>query len=192
MPCLYCLKKKEHCVPQAAAPKTGVIFVNTSASPLGARNSRPFAQTISTVQKFTSAPSICSNVSQEKSSLFIKHFFSNFLVRNDFGGNLDLDTIISEFQKSPSLYHASIAVGALDLSYKFALPSMPEKKGAELGALTAYRTSVLDFQKDIGSKRIQQSDASLWTTFFLGLFEVQVTYLILRIFGSSDTTIANV
>ena len=179
MPCLYCVKKKDQCVPQAAAPRTGVIFVNTSASPSGARNSRPFAQTISTVQKFVSAPSICSNVPQEKSSLFIKHFFSNFLVRNDFGGNLDLDTIIGEFQKSPSLYHASIAVGALDLSYKLALPSTSEKKGAELGALTAYRASVLDFQKDIGSKRIQQSEASLWTTFFLGLFEVQVTHLIL-------------
>lgn len=180
MPCLYCVKKKEQCIPQAAAPRTGAIFVNTSStSPSGARNSRPSAQTISTIQQFASAPSICSNVPQEKSSLFIKHFFSNFLGRNDFGGNLDLGTIISEFQKSPSLYHASIAVGALDLSYKLALPSTSEKKGAELGALMAYRTSVLDFQRDIGSKRIQQSDASLWTTFFLGLFEVQVTRLIL-------------
>jgi hypothetical protein len=70
------------------------------------------------------------------------------------------------------LYHASVAVGALDLSKKHYSCSTAESRDAGVRALTAYRTSVLGFQKDIENNSIQQSDASLWTTFFLGLFEL--------------------
>lgn len=115
---------------------------------------------------------ICSTVSNKRSNLFIKHFFTAFLVKNEFGGSLDLDTIIAQFQNSSSLYHATIAVGALDLSKKNLLPSPTEARGARLGALTAYRTSIHDFQTDIKNNTIHQSNASLWTTFFLGLFEL--------------------
>lgn len=120
----------------------------------------------------TSILKLYSAVPLESSNVFIGHFFSGFLAANDFGGSLDLDTVISQFQSSPSLYYASIAVGALDLSNK--LPQVPavERKDARVGALNAYRTSIVSVQKDLNNSDIRQSDASLWTTFFLGLFEL--------------------
>jgi hypothetical protein len=178
VPCLYCVRKKQECVPQAAAPKSAAVFVNSSVLSSG-RQDTPAFQTISAIRSHACEPTICSNVPLDKSSIFTKHFFKTFLATNDFGGTLDLDTIIGQFQKSPSLYHASIAVGALDLSKKGLLRSAVEVRDTKVGALTAYRTSVVDFQRDIESRAIQQNDASLWTTFFLGLFEVQFPILLL-------------
>lgn len=117
-------------------------------------------------------PTLSSSPVQNTTSPFTNHFFTAFLLRNDFAGvSLDLDTITSQFQSTPSLYHASIAVGALDLGNTFTY-STSEKKAARLEALTSYRASVINFQTEIQCTSIKQSDACLWTTFFLGLFEV--------------------
>jgi hypothetical protein len=127
-------------------------------------------------------PRICPKVQEDNLSLFSNNFFSHFLVRNDFGATLDLGTIISQFQKSPSLYHASIAVGALDMSRR---PLAHIKsKDAALSALTAYHTSITIFQTEIEGKNVCLNDINLWTTLFLGLFEVSepsLTQTILRI-----------
>jgi hypothetical protein len=127
-------------------------------------------------------PRICPKVREDNLSLFSNNFFSHFLVRNDFGATLDLGTIISQFQKSPSLYHASIAVGALDMSRR--LLSHIKSKDAALSALTAYHTSITIFQTEIEGKNVCLNDINLWTTLFLGLFEVSepsLTQTILRI-----------
>lgn len=170
-PCLYCTKKKQRCVPQAAAPKTDAIFVNASTAPsVGNNNILAVVQKNLAIENPTLT--LCSGVPPDKSIGFVKHFFCAFLVTNDFGGGLDLDTIIAEFQNSSSLYHALVAVGALDLSKKLLLSSASKVRDARVGALTAYRSSIISFQKDIESEGVRQSDASLWTTFFLGLFEL--------------------
>jgi len=105
-------------------------------------------------------------------SQFTNHFFTTFLVKNDFAGvKLDLETIITEFQSTPSFYHAAVAVGAIDLGYP--LPSSLSPKGAAmLEAIKAYRASIVEFQKEINCTGSRESSAFLWTTFFLGLFEV--------------------
>ena len=166
-PCLYCLKKKQKCVPQAAAAVSEAVFVNTSSLPPGGIDVSLRGKGI---QKRT--PKLCSNVPQDKSCSFMRYFFSGFLVRNDFGGPLDLDSITAHSRSSSSLYHASIAVGALDLSRKTYLCSAAELKDARMGALTAYRSSISSFQKDLETEGFLQGEASLWTTFFLGLFEL--------------------
>jgi hypothetical protein len=127
-------------------------------------------------------PRTCPKVREDNLSLFLNNFFSHFLVRNDFGATLDLGTIISQFQKSPSLYHASIAVGALDMSRRPL--SHIKSKDAALSALTAYHTSITIFQTEIEGKNVCLNDINLWTTLFLGLFEVSepsLTQTILRI-----------
>ena len=166
-PCLYCLRKKQECIPQAAAARLDAVFVNTSSLA-----SEGIVASLSDkgVKNRPTTPS--SMAPQHKLNLFIRHFFSGFLVENEFGGSLDLDTITAHFQSSSSLYHASIAVGALDLSRKTHLCSAVELKDARVGALTAYRTSISSFRKDIETEGVLQGDASLWTTFFLGLFEL--------------------
>jgi hypothetical protein len=83
---------------------------------------------------------------------------------------------MSEFQRSPSMYHASIALGALDLSRKKLLTVPLERRDAAVGALTAYHTSIAQLKTEIVSNSVPR-DVSLWTTFYLGLFEVGQQYL---------------
>lgn len=74
------------------------------------------------------------------------------------------------------MYHASIALGALDLSRR-PVPILPlEGKDAAVGALTAYHTSITKLKAEIVSNNTPR-DVNLWTTFFLGLFEVGNRYL---------------
>lgn len=103
------------------------------------------------------------------SDQFINHFFTSFIARNGFGVDIDLTTIISQFQHSSSLYHVSVAVGALDLSMQ-----NPSKKST-FHALQSYRASVTNFQSELQRPGFLQSDDGLWTTFFLGLFEVKIS-----------------
>ena len=152
-------------------PKAGPVFVNLSAAPAAGGTFLPVVQTSPIIQ--TPPHRLCSKVPLDKSIQFVKHFFSAFLATNDFGGELDLDTIIGQSQISSSLHHALIAVGALDLSKKRQFCRVVEVKSARLDALKAYRTSIIDFQTEIGSRELQKSAANLWTTLFLGLFEVQ-------------------
>ncbi|KAH1597687.1 hypothetical protein KXX16_009425 [Aspergillus fumigatus] len=78
---------------------------------------------------------------------------------------------MSGFQRSPSMYHASIALGALDLSRKTLLAIPLERKDAAVGAITAYHTSISELKIEIVSNSVPP-DVNLWTTFFLGLFEL--------------------
>lgn len=111
-------------------------------------------------------------VKQPKYINYIGYFFSVFIVRNDFsGGSLDMDGIVANFQSSPSLYHAAIAVGALHTS-KETLSSLKERRVATVIALSSYKSSLVSFQEEIQLRDIKKNDAALWTTLFLGLFEV--------------------
>ncbi|GAQ09186.1 hypothetical protein ALT_6507 [Aspergillus lentulus] len=69
------------------------------------------------------------------------------------------------------MYHASIALGALDLSRKTLLTLPLERRDAAVGALTAYHTSIAQLKTEILSNSVPR-DVSLWTTFYLGLFEL--------------------
>ncbi|GFG07891.1 hypothetical protein IFM5058_03647 [Aspergillus udagawae] len=162
-PCRYCIKRKQQCVPQEIQPQASLVFVNVSAPSKRSHCLSPA----------TSLPvlRLCPKVSEGSPTLFVKHFFSDFLARNDFGGPLDLGTVISEFQRSPSLYQASIALGALDLSKRPLLTMPLGRKDASVGALTAYHTSIAQLKDEIVSNRGPR-DVNLWTTFFLGLFEL--------------------
>lgn len=82
-----------------------------------------------------------------------------------------MDGIVANFQSSPSLYHAAIAVGALNASKEMLAPA-EERRAATVAALSSYRTSLVEFQEEIRCRDIKKNDAALWTTLFLGLFEV--------------------
>lgn len=103
------------------------------------------------------------------SELFVNHFFTSFISKNEFGISIDMQTIISQFQSSPSLFQVSAAIGALDLSRK----SPSKHANATFAALKSYRTSILEFQTEIQRNNFLKSDEGLWTSLFLGLFEVR-------------------
>ncbi|KAH1435384.1 hypothetical protein KXX32_008714 [Aspergillus fumigatus] len=162
-PCGYCISKKQQCVPQAVQPKASVVFVNVTAA----------SKRTDCLSPPTHLPRLrlCPKILEGISAIFAKHFFSDFVARNDFGGPLDLGSIMSGFQRSPSMYHASIALGALDLSRKTLLAIPLERKDAAVGAITAYHTSISELKIEIVSNSVPP-DVNLWTTFFLGLFEL--------------------
>ncbi|KUL85266.1 hypothetical protein ZTR_07925 [Talaromyces verruculosus] len=69
------------------------------------------------------------------------------------------------------MYHASIALGALDLSRRPVPTLPPEGKDAAVGAFKAYHTSIAKLKAEIVNNKTPR-DVNLWTTFFLGLFEL--------------------
>lgn len=143
-----------------------MVFITTSAQPSSTHPHTTICE--------SAAPKISSQIVDD-SSLFINHFFTNFLFQNSFGAPLDFKCIASEFQISPSLYNALIAVGALELSRK---PHLYIKsKDAAVKAITAYNSSIAQFQRQITGKGASLKTLNLWTTLFLGLFEVkQLSY----------------
>ncbi|KAE8448722.1 hypothetical protein EG329_008937 [Mollisiaceae sp. DMI_Dod_QoI] len=151
-PCTYCNKKKLECVPQAGGRDTGMIFVSGP-----------------TIRRKAVGPAHSISIKEPESSL--SRFFSVFIVKNDFAGqNLDIDDIASSFQTSSSLYHAAVAIGAMDL--RSVSSSLADRRSATIRALESYQTSITTFNSDIQSSDICQSDAAMWTTLFLGLFEL--------------------
>ncbi|KAL5317137.1 hypothetical protein ACEPPN_014231 [Leptodophora sp. 'Broadleaf-Isolate-01'] len=169
-PCAYCLKKKISCIPPPATKSAGIIFVNDKSHSSSTSNSKLQPKILD--QTLTITVTLPKKVQEPKSSNFIAQFFSVFIVRNDFsGGSLDMDGIVANFQSSPSLYHAAIAVGALNASKEMLAPA-EERRAATVAALSSYRTSLVEFQEEIRCRDIKKNDAALWTTLFLGLFEL--------------------
>jgi len=170
-PCVYCTKKKIECITQDARGSPVPVFVNRTQDTNMSRDS-----SVASTSRQTAALEIHENVSLNPTARVIANFFSVYLVRNDFtAGALNLDAIVSQFQKSSSLYHAVAAVGALDLvSTTRSKPSpVEEKRAARLEALTSYRNSVTCFRTEIQDPSVKDNNACLWTTLFLGLFEVR-------------------
>lgn len=152
-PCLYCKKKKIKCFPQASEPSTNVVFVNTRARP------------------DPGAAQVSRGVRPTGQDAALTQFFTVFITRNDFsGGDLDMNAIVSCFQHSSSLYHAALAIGALDLRSISSSPS--DRRVVTAIALISYQISITNFSLEIQSSDIGENDAALWTTFFLGLFEL--------------------
>lgn len=103
-----------------------------------------------------------------------KHFFSEFISTHDFIGSehLDVTTIASLQQSHPSMRNAISAVAMLDASRRSQSLSSTQRRAVSLMALKAYRQSLVVLQKDLEAMCLLGSDACLWSTFFLGIFEV--------------------
>jgi len=107
-------------------------------------------------------------------SILLDHFFTSFMKRNSFTGasKPDLDGLIVGFQSSRGLCDAIIAVSALDISRSHASKVCLSQRNTESRALAAYQASVLATQAEIEGNTILTNEHTIWTTFFLGLFEL--------------------
>ena len=167
-PCAYCTKKKQICISQNQLQSKTAKFVQVS----------PFAEGNQGFSATPSLPEPSKNIStlQNKS---IKEFFSGFMFRNELGCRLDLETIISGFQNSPSLYNAVLAVGATQASRGASdSTSHRTERTSKQFAMTSYRNSIVKFQEEVTDESVLLTESSLWTTFFLGLFEVEYLLII--------------
>ncbi|CAI7616696.1 unnamed protein product [Penicillium discolor] len=73
---------------------------------------------------------------------------------------------------SPLLYHAVIAVGALDANRHTGGRALKRDKSPYVDAMTSYHKSMGILRSSLGNRDVMQQEDVLWTTFFLGLFEL--------------------
>lgn len=73
---------------------------------------------------------------------------------------------------SPVLYHAVIAVGAMDANRHTGGRVSKGEKSPYVDAMTSYHRSMGILQLSLGNRDVMQREDILWAIFFLGLFEV--------------------
>lgn len=101
-------------------------------------------------------------------------YFASFIEHNMFTMSFasivpDLLPLIST---SPVLYHAVIAVGALDPNRHSGRRALQGEKSLYVDSMTSYHKSMGILRSCLGNRDVMQKEDVLWATFFLGLFEV--------------------
>jgi hypothetical protein len=168
-PCAYCNRVGKTCIaPRTQPHHQELIFVHLgNPSQVCPSKGKPGT----TVSVALAVPPVISLDLHTKLS---KHFFSVFIQANDFtvAKSLNLNLIEHLWQTNSGLREAIVAVAALDASRRSQTISYGKKGGIATTALKAYRKALLSLQTDLDCQMILSSDACLWSTFFLGIFEV--------------------
>ena len=168
-PCAYCNRVGKTCI----APKTqphnqDLIFVHLG-DPSQICPSKAKPRTTVSV-----ALAVPPAISLDLHTKLSKHFFSVFIQTNDFtvAKILNLNVIEHLWQTNSGLREAIVAVAALDASRRSQTLSYGKKSVVATTALKAYKKALRSLQTDLDCQMILNSDACLWSTFFLGIFEV--------------------
>ncbi|CAI7642778.1 unnamed protein product [Penicillium palitans] len=101
-------------------------------------------------------------------------YFASFIQHNMF--TMSFASIVSDLlpliSTSPVLYHAVIAVGALDANRHTGGRALKGEKSPYVHAMTSYHKSMGILRSSLGNRDVMQKEDVLWATFFLGLFEL--------------------
>lgn len=101
-------------------------------------------------------------------------YFASFIQHNMF--TMSFVSIVSDLlpliSTSPVLYHAVIAVGALNANRHTGGRALKGEKSPYVDAMTSYHKSMGILRSSLGNRDVMQKEDVLWATFFLGLFEV--------------------
>lgn len=112
-------------------------------------------------------------IGKDKSTRLLD-YFASFIEHNMFTRSFasivpDLLPLIST---SPVLYHAVIAVGALDPNRHSGGRALQGEKSPYVDSMTSYHKSMGILRSCLGNRDVMQKEDVLWATFFLGLFEL--------------------
>jgi hypothetical protein len=115
-------------------------------------------------------PQIARPVISDLPSRYVAHLYSSSFCLNNFTGRPfdGFDDVCSLLDSSPSLYNAAIAVAAMDVRRQ----RIPSLRSPEASALQHYRTAISSVQTELVDRNVGANDSILWSTFFLGVFEV--------------------
>lgn len=115
-------------------------------------------------------PQIARPIISDLSSRYATHLYSSSFCLNNFTGRPfdGFQDVCSLLDSSPSLYNAAIAVAAMDVKRQ----RIPSPKYPEASALQYYRTAISSVQTELVDRNVGANDSILWSTFFLGIFEV--------------------
>ncbi|KGO71458.1 Protein of unknown function DUF3468 [Penicillium italicum] len=101
-------------------------------------------------------------------------YFVSFVEHNLF--TMSFSSIIPDLlpliSNSSVLYHAVIAIGALDANRHAGGCALQGEKPPYVDAVTAYQKSMGILRSCLGNTHVMQKEDVLWATFFLGLFEL--------------------
>lgn len=171
-PCQYCQKTQQDCVaPTNQRTQNAVFVINTPQSHATDLNGK-------SPRHVRPASIVPSSVPSDQLTLLTKHFFTEFLAANSLASSILIDPsgLSSFFESSPGLYNATIAIAALDTCHRssnsFSLSATKDKAATKIVALKAYRASCAALQNDLLTRDVLNNSACLWSTLFLGLFEL--------------------
>ena len=113
--------------------------------------------------------SIPKTVRADPEVLLTKHFYTSFLQMNNFTGRpvLASNTIHPFLESSPALSNVAMAISSMITQRKQSSDSLPRTQSIKF-----YRQAVASLQKDLQDQHLNYNYSVLWSTFFLGLFEV--------------------
>lgn len=80
--------------------------------------------------------------------------------------------LVPVIEKSHSLRHVAIAIGALDVSRRSSVSSRRGQESPLYVALVSYGSSIQALRTKLAKSGSSQRDDVLWGTFLLGIFEV--------------------
>ncbi|CAI7573951.1 unnamed protein product [Penicillium glandicola] len=112
-------------------------------------------------------------IGRDKGTRLLDSFVS-FIQQNMFTMSFSslVPDLLPLISTSPVLYHAVIAVGALDAHRHTAGRALQGEKPLDVDAMTSYHKSMGILRSCLGRGDVMQREDVLWATFFLGLFEL--------------------
>ncbi|CAG8908917.1 unnamed protein product [Penicillium egyptiacum] len=113
------------------------------------------------------------SIGRDKGTRLLDYFVA-FIQQNMF--TMSFSSIVPELlpliSTSSVLYHAVIAVGALDANRYTGGRALQGEKPPYVDAMTSYHRSMGILRSSLGDSNVMQKEDVLWATFFLGLFEL--------------------
>lgn len=118
-------------------------------------------------------------VPQHKHSLYMTYFFSTFLALNKLSTRFDAQPVLllDLASRSRALHHCFVALSALHISQPNSTTRDECQKTTRYDAITAYQQSITILRVDLARPNRVPDETTLWTTFFLGIFEVRSSRL---------------
>lgn len=161
IPCSTCVRLKKACMPQQPRNAQDVKFVTFVAAP------------DSGILRHSDIPSPI----QSPPNVHFKDHFITFLINCRFTEQFSVlaPDILPLIESSGPLLDIALAIGALEVSRKSSVRSLSQQNDPGRTALLLYGRSIRAFGSAIAVPGFQPGEEALWTTFFLGLFEVSST-----------------
>ncbi|KAL2813956.1 fungal-specific transcription factor domain-containing protein [Aspergillus cavernicola] len=173
-PCAYCIQKDTMCVPQQETGYGMTVFVHQTQRDnfRGAHRNSDW-KSMAITNKQNTGVCLMNFIRRDQDTCFLDCFVS-FIQQNMFTMNFPslLPDLLPLIPKSPVLYHAVMAIGALDAN-RHSPGRVPHGgRTPRVDAISSYHTSLVSLQSCLGQENVMRKDDVLWATFFLGLFEL--------------------
>ncbi|KAL3470870.1 hypothetical protein BJX99DRAFT_267174, partial [Aspergillus californicus] len=174
-PCRQCISRDIPCEPQQQKRNTVAIFVQTT-QPNGSRG-----DSIGSDQRTGDFPAneqsttiaLLKSMPVDQNTRFLGQFVV-FVEKNALTMSfpLILPDLLSLLPTSAVMHHAATALGALEAIRFSPKTIVPGQISPQIAAIRAYQTALAALQPCLGETNVAERDDVLWTTIFLGLFEL--------------------